>query len=124
LSRVDSQWKDHLLSIDHLKEGIGLRGYGQKNPKEEYKREAYSLFMELMGRVRNEVLQKIFRIQLAREKDVEEMEAQQRRQQKSINQVGGEGRTKEPITREQDKVGRNDLCPCGSGKKYKKCCGQ
>ncbi len=124
LQSVDSQWKDHLLSIDHLKEGIGLRGYGQKNPKEEYKREAYSLFMELMGRVRNEVLQKIFRIQLAREEDVDEMEAQQRKQQRSINQVGGEGKMKEPSIRDQDKVGRNDLCPCGSGKKYKKCCGQ
>lgn len=124
LQAVDSQWKDHLLSIDHLKEGIGLRGYGQKNPKEEYKREAYSLFMELMGRVRNEVLQKIFRIQLAREEDVEEMEVQQRKQQKSMSQVGGEDRSKEPSIRDQDKVGRNDSCPCGSGKKYKKCCGQ
>lgn len=124
LQAVDSQWKDHLLSIDHLKEGIGLRGYGQKNPKEEYKREAYSLFMELMGRVRNEVLQKIFRIQLAREEDVEEMETQQRKQQRSINQVGGENKMKEPSIRDQDKVGRNDSCPCGSGKKYKKCCGQ
>jgi len=71
LQTIDSQWKDHLLSVDHLKEGIGLRGYGQKNPKEEYKREAYSLFIEMMGRVREEVLQKIFRIQLAREEDVE-----------------------------------------------------
>lgn len=124
LQAVDSQWKDHLLSIDHLKEGIGLRGYGQKNPKEEYKREAYSLFMEMMGRVRNEVLQKIFRIQLAREEDVEQMEAQQRRQQQSITRVGGDGQTKSPTTRDEDKVGRNDPCPCGSGKKYKKCCGQ
>ncbi|MBN1957983.1 MAG: preprotein translocase subunit SecA [Desulfuromonadales bacterium] len=124
LQAIDTQWKDHLLSIDHLKEGIGLRGYGQKNPKEEYKREAYSLFMEMMGRVRGEVLQKIFRIQLAREEDVEQMEAQQRKQQLSLNKVGGEDQGKTPTTRDQDKVGRNDPCPCGSGKKYKKCCGK
>ena len=124
LQTIDTQWKDHLLSVDHLKEGIGLRGYGQKNPKEEYKREAYSLFMEMMGRVREEVLQKIFRIQLAREEDVEKMEAQQRQQKISMNRVDGEEQIKKPTTREEDKVGRNDPCPCGSGKKYKKCCGQ
>ncbi len=124
LQTIDGQWKDHLLSVDHLKEGIGLRGYGQKNPKEEYKREAYSLFMEMMGRVRAEVLHKIFRIQLAREEDVEQMEEQQRRQQLAMNRMGGEDRAKVPTTRDQEKVGRNDPCPCGSGKKYKKCCGQ
>ena len=123
LQTIDSQWKDPLLSVDHLKEGIGLRGYGQKNPKEEYKREAYSLFMEMMGRVREEVQQKIFRIQLAREEDVEQMEAQQRQQKISMNRIDGEDQVKKPTTREEDKVGRNDPCPCGSGKKYKKCCG-
>jgi len=123
LHTIDSQWKDHLLSIDHLKEGIGLRGYGQKNPKEEYKKEAYSLFMEMMGRIRQEVVQKLFRIQLAREEDVEKMEAEQRRRQMVMNRAGGENQPKTPSTREEDKVGRNDPCPCGSGKKYKKCCG-
>ncbi|MCK5913478.1 MAG: SEC-C domain-containing protein, partial [Desulfuromusa sp.] len=124
LQTIDSQWKDHLLSVDHLKEGIGLRGYGQKNPKEEYKREAYSLFMEMMARVREEVLQKIFRIQLAREEDVEQMEAQQRQQKMSMNRSDGGEQAKKPATREEDKIGRNDPCPCGSGKKYKKCCGK
>ncbi|MDX2495333.1 MAG: preprotein translocase subunit SecA [Desulfuromusa sp.] len=124
LQTIDSQWKDHLLSVDHLKEGIGLRGYGQKNPKEEYKREAYSLFMDMMGRVREEVLQKIFRIQLAREEDIEQLEAQQRKQKMSMNRIDGESQTKKPTTREEDKIGRNDPCPCGSGKKYKKCCGK
>ena len=124
LQTIDSQWKDHLLSIDHLKEGIGLRGYGQKNPKEEYKREAYGLFMEMMGRVREEVLQKIYRIQLAREEDVERMEAQQRRQKIAMNRSGDEEQTRQPATREEDKVGRNDPCPCGSGLKYKRCCGK
>ncbi len=124
LQAIDSQWKDHLLSVDHLKEGIGLRSYGQKNPKEEYKREAYALFMEMMGRIRQEVLQKIFRIQLAREEDVEQMEAQQRQQKVAMNRVGGDTETRKPATREEDKIGRNDSCPCGSGKKYKKCCGK
>jgi len=124
LQTIDSQWKDHLLSVDHLKEGIGLRGYGQKNPKEEYKREAYALFMEMMARVREEVLQKIFRIQLAREEDVEQMEAKQRRQKISMNRTDEEAPVNKPTVRDEDKVGRNDPCPCGSGKKYKKCCGK
>ncbi len=124
LQTIDSQWKDHLLSIDHLKEGIGLSGYGQKNPKEEYKREAYSLFMEMMGRIRQEVLQKLYRVQLAHEEDVEQMEARQRRQQISMNRAGGEDQVRKPSTRDEDKVGRNDPCPCGSGKKFKKCCGK
>ncbi len=124
LQAIDSQWKDHLLSVDHLKEGIGLRSYGQKNPKEEYKREAYSLFMEMMGRIRQEVPQKLFRVQLASEEDVERMEAQRRQQQISLNRVGGEEQARKPSTREENKVGRNDACPCGSGKKYKKCCGK
>ncbi len=123
LQSIDSQWKDHLLSIDHLKEGIGLRGYGQKNPKEEYKREAYSLFMEMMGRIRQEVLQKLYRVQLAREEDVDRMEAQRRQQRLSLNRVGGEEQARKPATRAEDKIGRNDPCTCGSGKKYKKCCG-
>ncbi len=124
LQTIDSQWKDHLLSIDHLKEGIGLRGYGQKNPKEEYKKEAYRLFMEMMGRIRQEVIQKLYRIQLAREDDVSRMEAEQRKKRLVLNRAGGEDHTKTPVTREEDKVGRNDPCPCGSGKKYKKCCGR
>ncbi|NIQ95078.1 MAG: preprotein translocase subunit SecA [Desulfuromonadales bacterium] len=124
LQSIDSQWKDHLLSIDHLKEGIGLRGYGQRNPKEEYKREAYGLFMEMMGRIREEVVQKLFRVQLAREEDVERLEEERRRKQVILNRAGGEEDSKKPVTRDQEKVGRNDPCPCGSGKKYKKCCGQ
>jgi len=125
LQTIDGQWKDHLLSIDHLKEGIGLRGYGQKNPKEEYKREAYGLFMEMMGRIRQEVVNKLYRVQLVREEDVERLEEERRRQQIDLSKVGGGGADagKQPVTRDDDKVGRNDPCPCGSGKKYKKCCG-
>ncbi|AMV72974.1 preprotein translocase subunit SecA [Desulfuromonas sp. DDH964] len=124
LQTIDLQWKDHLLSIDHLKEGIGLRGYGQRDPKGEYKREAYELFMAMMGRIRFEVINKLFRIQLAREDDVERMEAEQRKRRVVLNRAGGDDQPAKPVTREEEKVGRNDPCPCGSGKKYKKCCGQ
>ncbi|PLX87543.1 MAG: preprotein translocase subunit SecA [Desulfuromonas sp.] len=125
LQTIDMKWKDHLLSIDHLKEGIGMRAYGQKNPKQEYKREAYTLFMEMMGRIREEVLQKLFRVQLVKEDEVAEMEAEQRRQRLALARQGDSpsaGQT--PLIRQDDRTGRNDPCPCGSGKKYKKCCGQ
>jgi preprotein translocase subunit SecA len=125
LQSIDAQWKDHLLSIDHLKEGIGMRAYAQRNPKEEYKREAYDLFMEMMGRIRQEVSQKLFLVQLAREEEVAEMEAEQRRQRLALTrQSGPQPAVQSPAKREEDKVGRNAPCPCGSGKKYKKCCGQ
>ena len=123
LQTIDTQWKDHLLSIDHLKEGIGLRGYAQVDPKEAYKKEAYGLFMEMMGRIRQEVIQKLFRVQLAREDEVDRMEAEQRRRRLVLNRTGGDDQAAKPVTREE-KVGRNDPCPCGSGKKYKKCCGR
>jgi preprotein translocase subunit SecA len=120
LQTIDSQWKDHLLSIDHLKEGIGLRGYGQKDPKQEYKKEAYQLFMDMIARIREEVVEKIFWVQVAREEDVELMERKQRQQRLVFNLVDEEA-AKQPV--KSTKVGRNDPCPCGSGKKYKKCCG-
>ncbi|MCD6526071.1 MAG: preprotein translocase subunit SecA [Desulfuromonas sp.] len=124
LQEIDSQWKDHLLSIDHLKEGIGLRGYAQQNPKEEYKREAYSLFMAMMGRIRQEVLQKLFTIQLVQQDDVERMEEEQKKRKIAMNRSDEADKPAQPVTRDEDKVGRNDPCPCGSGKKYKKCCGK
>ncbi|HEY6009212.1 MAG TPA: SEC-C metal-binding domain-containing protein, partial [Geobacteraceae bacterium] len=124
LQAIDTQWKDHLLSIDHLKEGIGLRGYGQKDPKQEYKREAYQLFMDLLARTREEVVEKIFWVQLAREDDVERMEAEQQKQKRRLVLNMGD----EPVAQQPAKsartAGRNDPCPCGSGKKYKKCCGK
>ncbi len=124
LQTIDSQWKGHLLSVDHLKQGIGLRGYGQKDPKGEYKKEAFALFMEMMGLVRQEVLQKLFRVQLAHEDEVEQMEARRRQQQMTLNRMASDSEGKKPVMREEDKVGRNDPCPCGSGKKHKKCCGK
>jgi preprotein translocase subunit SecA len=121
LQTIDTQWKDHLLSIDHLKEGIGLRGYGQKDPKQEYKKEAYQLFIDMITRIRQELVEKIFWVQIAREEDVEQMEQKQRRQRLVFNLVGDDT-PPQPVR--SDKVGRNDPCPCGSGKKYKKCCGK
>jgi preprotein translocase subunit SecA len=119
LQTIDSQWKDHLLSIDHLKEGIGLRGYGQKDPKQEYKREAYKLFMDMIARIREEVVEKIFWVQITREDEVEQI-VQQQRKQRLIFNLADEESVNQPA--KSSKVGRNDPCPCGSGLKFKKCC--
>jgi preprotein translocase subunit SecA len=123
LQIVDSHWKEHLLNMDHLKEGIGLRGYGQKNPLNEYKREGFEMFMELMDTIKQQTVSTLFRVQLVREEDVEQME-RARRQQQPMQLSRGESQEKKPVTREGDKIGRNALCPCGSGKKHKKCCGK
>jgi preprotein translocase subunit SecA len=123
LQTIDTQWKGHLLGIDHLKEGIGLRSYGQKNPKEEYKREAYNLFIDMMGRIRQEIVQKLFRIQLARDDDVARMEEEQRRKKEFLERHTSGAQKGKTVVRDE-RIGRNDPCPCGSGKKYKKCCGQ
>jgi preprotein translocase subunit SecA len=121
LQAIDTQWKDHLLSIDHLKEGIGLRGYGQKDPKQEYKKEAFELFMALIARIRAEVVEKIFWVQVARENDVERIEEKQKKQRLVFN-LGEEEAPSLPV--KSKKVGRNQPCTCGSGKKYKQCCGK
>ncbi len=124
LQAIDTHWKDHLLNIDHLKEGIGLRGYGQKDPKQEYKKEAYNLFMELMVRIREEVVERIYWVQINHDgEEIEEMEEEQRSKKLVFNLGGGEERVQEP-SKSQKVAGRNDACPCGSGKKYKKCCGK
>jgi preprotein translocase subunit SecA len=125
LQAIDTHWKDHLLNIDHLKEGIGLRGYGQKDPKQEYKKEAYNLFMELIVRIREEVVERIYWVRVEHPDEVEEIEIeQQQRSQKLIfNLSNDEERAHEPA-KSQKVAGRNDACPCGSGKKYKKCCGK
>jgi len=130
LQVVDSHWKDHLLSMDYLKEGIGLRGYGQKNPLNEYKREGYEMFGHMVEAVKSQVISSLMRVRVVREDDVERMEAERRKrheqEQLRMNKVaaGQEAEQALPVRREGDKVGRNALCPCGSGKKYKKCCGK
>ncbi len=159
---IDNQWKDHLLSMDHLKEGIGLRGYGQKDPLVEYKKESFQLFEELRDRIEDEVIRYLFFLQtvegdrpplpFAEEEYEEEPDAEeeavaaaaqqraaaqatledftrniQRKKEKEMAElqfVGGEGSSSPGKTViKSSKVGRNDPCPCGSGKKYKKCCG-
>ncbi len=126
LQAIDIHWKDHLLNIDHLKEGIGLRGYGQKDPKQEYKREAFHLFMEMIVRIREETVEKVFWVQIAHEDDVEELEVEQVERNRKMLQTMTS--SEEPKEREPAKsaklAGRNEACPCGSGKKYKKCCGR
>ena len=130
LQSIDYHWKDHLLAIDQLKEGIGLRGYGQKDPLIEYQKEAYQMFLEMLDRIKGDTIQKLFAIQIAREEEAREMKME--RKQVFVMSRGAEasqrsgGKTEEgkgvTVRREGKKVGRNDPCPCGSGKKYKKCC--
>jgi preprotein translocase subunit SecA len=129
LQMVDTYWKDHLLNMDHLKEGIGLRGYGQKNPLNEYKREGFEMFANMIETVKQQTLTTLFKIKLASEDDVdhEAMEKRKRQQSEMRLSRGGEesGQAQQqPMKREGEKVGRNEPCPCGSGKKYKKCCGR
>jgi preprotein translocase subunit SecA len=152
LRNLDSLWKDHLLAMDHLKEGIGLRGYGQKNPLTEYKREGFELFQQMMARLQTDVVEQLFRVQVAVDQVPEDEDlapahaAQMVFSHANVAPVaagapasapagappaaGGGGpeaaapaRPRQEPTRVAEKVGRNDPCPCGSGKKYKKCHG-
>jgi len=125
LQTLDNLWKDHLLNMDHLREGIGLRGYGQKDPLQEYRREGYDMFMAMIQRFREEAISLLLRIRPMRERETEELEARRRKQQQRITFGRGDDGDDKPKTvkRKGQKVGRNDPCPCGSGKKYKKCCG-
>ncbi|MBI2894256.1 MAG: SEC-C domain-containing protein, partial [Deltaproteobacteria bacterium] len=152
LEEIDKQWIDHLQAMDSLRDGIGLRGYGQKDPKLEYKKEGYDMFVEMMGFIQANVLSKLFRVQVQSEADAARLG--QRRQRRTVEgrgagpapatsqqraaaaaatapsatrkamQAASQAPQKvETVRREAPKVGRNDPCPCGSGKKYKKCHG-
>ncbi len=138
LQTVDTRWKEHLATMDHLRQGIHLRGYAAKNPKQEYKREAFSLFQELLDSIKHDVIRILSYVQIQQESELEmlerkrreEMQRQMRFQHDEASALGGgegDGRQAEaekaPFVRGGDKVGRNDLCPCGSGKKYKRCHG-
>ncbi|MDH4028725.1 MAG: SEC-C metal-binding domain-containing protein, partial [Nitrospirota bacterium] len=122
LQVVDTLWKDHLLSMDHLKEGVGLRGYGQRDPLVEYKKEAFEIFADLSDRVASEAIARLMKVQVARPESLERQFVP-----KPSKMTYGRGSSEEsakPQTVVKDsKVGRNDPCICGSGKKYKKCCG-
>ena len=148
---LDEQWKDHLAQMDHLRQGIGLRGYAQKNPKQEYKREAFGMFTEVLDRVKNETIGILSKIQIQTSAEVEELEVQRRRQGVDGREYLHPSATAEPLptphpehqpnalapqsgqaaavatqpfVRSGPKVGRNAPCPCGSGKKYKHCHGK
>jgi len=122
LQTVDNLWKDHLLSMDHLKEGIGLRGYAQQNPLIVYKKEGYELFQDMIDRVKEETLGILYRIQIAEPEKIDDI--RQPKQQQLAFSGGGEPQQKKPAKRSSKKIGRNAPCPCGSGRKYKKCCGK
>jgi preprotein translocase subunit SecA len=122
LQVVDMQWKDHLLSMDHLKEGVGLRGYGQRDPLVEYKKEAFDIFADLSDRVASEVVARLMKIQIAREERVRETFVPKPSRISYSRGEGSGGGRPQTVVKEK-KVGRNDPCICGSGKKYKKCCG-
>jgi preprotein translocase subunit SecA len=122
LESLDRYWKEHLLNMDHLKEGIGLRGYGQKDPRHEYKREGFEYFQELLFLIKESTLKSLCHIRV---QDVSE-ENLQHQEQQNIQLSGGESaqESQQTYKRQQPKVGRNDPCPCGSGLKYKRCCGR
>ena len=122
LQTVDNLWKDHLLSMDHLKEGIGLRGYAQQNPLIVYKKEGFEMFNDMISRVKDETMGILFRIQIEEPKKIDDL--RQPKEQKLAFSGGGEPEKPKPAQRKAKKVGRNAPCPCGSGKKYKKCCGR
>ncbi len=127
LQFTDARWKDHLLGMDHMKEGIGLRGYAQKNPLTEYKKEGFEMFRYTMDRIKQEVVEFLFRMQIQKQEQPEAaFEEAMPKQQNVIEHRGKEedgGGKPETVRRDEKKVGRNDPCPCGSGKKYKKCHG-
>jgi preprotein translocase subunit SecA len=133
LSVLDAQWKDHLLALDHLKEGIGMRAYGQRDPLVEYKRESFDLFQEMMERVEDQVVQYLYRVELVQQAPERRHRPVAHREQKAeVSGLQGERKeaqhspgstTPSTVRRSTPKVGRNDPCPCGSGKKYKKCHG-
>jgi preprotein translocase subunit SecA len=139
LQVLDNLWKEHLASMDYLRQGINLRAYAQKNPKQEFKRESFDLFRALLDNIKSEVVRVLFHIRIASREEIEAMEEQRRQEQENlqlkhaeISALHGEEPVEEvptdsaatPFVREGEKVGRNDPCPCGSGKKYKQCHGR
>ena len=123
LETIDQAWKQHMLNLDHLKEGISLRSWGQKNPLIEYKREAFDMFKDMMQQIRADIVFHIFHLNLDMFNE-HEIEERRERELEELNMIGGEEPTQgAQVIRSEEKVGRNDPCPCGSGKKYKKCCG-
>jgi len=134
LQVLDNLWKEHLASMDQLRQGIGLRAYAQKNPKQEYKRESFALFEGLLDNIKYETIRYLSHIEVATREDMERLEQQRREEQKGREYqhaaaagIDDESAAAAPVQQPQrrgPKVGRNDVCPCGSGKKYKQCHGK
>jgi preprotein translocase subunit SecA len=133
LQVMDSQWREHLAALDHLRQGIHLRGYAQKNPKQEYKREAFEMFGTLLDHIRSEVTRVVMTIRIRDAEEVAQAEAalEQSAAVSNLTMTHGEQAVEtdnepkaQPMQRFGDKIGRNDPCPCGSGKKYKACHGK
>jgi preprotein translocase subunit SecA len=122
LEALDRNWKEHLLNMDHLRDGIGLRGYGQKDPKQEYKREGFELFQDMLYRIKENTLKALTHLRIQKQVSEEEFV---HKEQDNLQYAGGDDSSdnkRQPVKKEP-KIGRNAPCPCGSGKKYKKCCG-
>ncbi|MEG2172285.1 MAG: preprotein translocase subunit SecA [Desulfovibrionaceae bacterium] len=125
LEELDRCWKEHLRNMDSLRDGIGLRGYGQKDPKLEYKREGFELFQQMLFLIRERIFKALTRIRIQREDEGVAAETFQHKEEPAaVSYSGTEPPAHPQPVRAEPRVGRNDLCPCGSGKKYKKCCGQ
>ena len=128
LQVIDARWKEHLYALDRLKEGIGLRGYGQRNPLVEYKRESFEMYQEVHERICGEVVRYAFQLEPMSQEERQAQLAQQQAEAKRVQRVaaaaGGSSSPTETVVRQNKKVGRNSPCPCGSGRKYKKCCGR
>jgi preprotein translocase subunit SecA len=133
LQSLDKHWREHLAALDHLRQGIHLRGYAQKNPKQEYKREAFELFSSMLESIKREVVQILMSVQIRSEADVTDVEVVHAPEnvqyhhadyEEALAQDPAEEASEQPMVRHQPKVGRNDPCPCGSGKKYKQCHGK
>ena len=122
LEVLDIFWRRHLLNMDHLREGIGLRGYGQKNPKLEYKREGFAMFNDMMDSIYTESIKRLFSVQVVTEEAVEKFEKKEQKKEAEVQKNTTAPVEKEPTKRTTPKIGRNDDCPCGSGKKFKRCC--
>ena len=123
LQILDHHWKEHLLAMDHLRQSVGLRGYAQKQPLQEYKQESFELFRSMIGRVREETMVMLHRVQVEQAPAVEAPRQPQQMSFQHGNDIIDEDEALQPMRRDQPKVGRNDPCPCGSGKKYKHCHG-
>ena len=137
LQVLDNLWKEHLQNMDQLRQGIGLRAYAQKNPKQEYKRESFAMFGELLSNIKTETIRYLSHIEVASQEDMQLLETQRREEEKNRKYQHASASSlveeqedlpaeeiKQPVLREGPKVGRNDPCPCGSGKKFKQCCGK